>query len=725
MIKSLSVITLLSAVHINCICQIIPGERSPIAGDEKRFLLELENSNTRLQRTEALLNLSAYYLYLPSEERDDLEKAIDYAQEAKILSLGLNFKDGYNEAMVLIGKTLNEGRKGDTAKIIFDSVTIYINQVIASAVKYNKPGSHARAIRQVADIHLSKGAFIDAEKILLELVAIYKKNGFPNLHYIYERLTVIGIITGDFNKALLFGLEMMRSMERTKDYASAGSFFGNMGYVYLTLKQFQKGLDYYNSAYDYFKKVRNSFLFDLKADIVDILIKMNRGQDALIELKKTLTEFPPQNDYENRVAEKALANCYAHLKIYDLAEIHLKKAIKIEQKQGNYLSIFNLYKKLAQVYTELGKYDMAKPYVQKCLSTTIFRPAELAQLHLMMYQIDSAAGNYLAAMKELRINKTFEDIASKEINTRENEELQLKYETEKKDQELLVRQKNIELLNKEKLLQASRLKQATTTQKIIIAGTCIIFLLLIFTYRRFKERLRTSEEINNKNRALLQLINEKEWLLKEVHHRVKNNLQTVVSLLESQSAYLQDDALLAIQESQNRVYAMSLIHQKLYQADNVASIDMDAYLRELVNYLRESFNTKNIYFSLQIAPLALDVSQAIPVGLIVNEAITNSIKYAFNANSSSRQIMIGLKPLPGEEVSLTISDNGIGMPTNLNGIKTGSLGLKLMKGLAEDLSGNFSINSAKGTAISIVFKANAPLHKIGSTGLLELNNIPV
>lgn len=723
MIKLLASVIMILTIQVQPFCQIIPGERSPIPGDEKRFLLELKNSNTRLQRTEALLNLSAYYLYLPSEEKDDLEKAIDYAQEAKILSLNLNFQDGYNEAMVLTGKTLNEGRKGDTAKVIFDSVTIYINQAIAAAIKYNKPGSHARAVRQLADIHLSKGAFIEAEKTLLELVAIYKKNGFPNLHYIYERLTVIGIITGDFNKALLYGLEMMRSMERTSDYASAGSFFSNMGYVYLNLKQFQKGLDYYTGAYDYFKKERNSFLFDLKADIVDILIKMNRGEDALLELKNTLKEFPPKNDYETRIAEKALASCYIHLRIYYLAEIHLKKAIEIEQKQGNYLSVFYLYKKMAQVYTESGKYDMAKPYIQKCLSTTIFRPAELAQLHLMMYQIDSAAGNYLAAMKELRINKTFEDIASKEINTRENEELQLKYETEKKDQELLVRQKNIELLNKEKLLQASLLKQATTTQKIIIAGTCIIFLLLIFTYRRFKERQRTSEEINNKNLALLQLINEKEWLLKEVHHRVKNNLQTVVCLLESQSAYLQDDALLAIQESQNRVYAMSLIHQKLYQAENVASIDMDAYLRELVNYLRESFNTKNISFKLQIAPLALDVSQAIPVGLIINESLTNSIKYAFNAASSNSQIMIVLDQHPGEKISLKISDNGIGMPTNLNGIKTGSLGLKLMKGLAEDLSGKFSIDSANGTTISIVFKANVPLHKIGSTTLLELNNI--
>ena len=127
---------------------------------------------------------------------------------------------------------------------------------------------------------------------------------------------------------------------------------------------------------------------------------------------------------------------------------------------------------------------------------------------------------------------------------------------------------------------------------------------------------------------------EKEWLLKEIHHRVKNNLQIVISLLNTQSAYVDnEDALLAIQNSQHRMHAMSLIHQKLYQSDNLANIDMSWYIYELISYMRECFDTDNkINFVLDTEKVYLDVAQAVPLGLIINEAISNAIKYAFPAD---------------------------------------------------------------------------------------------
>ena len=127
------------------------------------------------------------------------------------------------------------------------------------------------------------------------------------------------------------------------------------------------------------------------------------------------------------------------------------------------------------------------------------------------------------------------------------------------------------------------------------------------------------------------LLKDKEWLIKEVHHRVKNNLQMVISLLNSQSIYLNDEAaVVAIQESQRRMHAMSLIHQKLYQSENVGVIDMRAYINEFISYLKDIFETgSSIRFEQDVDPIKLDVGQAVPVGLILNEVITNSIKYAF------------------------------------------------------------------------------------------------
>src|SRR6185369_1941097 len=124
---------------------------------------------------------------------------------------------------------------------------------------------------------------------------------------------------------------------------------------------------------------------------------------------------------------------------------------------------------------------------------------------------------------------------------------------------------------------------------------------------------KSSNLISRKNEQLQHFLNEKEWLLKEIHHRVKNNLQIVMSLLNPQSAYIDNEpALTAIHDSQHRVHAMSLIHQKLYNSENVSSINMSLYIQELVTYLSDSFNTRQqIRFELAIEPLEMDVSQAV------------------------------------------------------------------------------------------------------------------
>ncbi|HEV7736396.1 MAG TPA: sensor histidine kinase, partial [Chlamydiales bacterium] len=213
-------------------------------------------------------------------------------------------------------------------------------------------------------------------------------------------------------------------------------------------------------------------------------------------------------------------------------------------------------------------------------------------------------------------------------------------------------------------------------------------------------------------------------LLKEIHHRVKNNLQIVMSLLNSQSAYIDNEpALTAIHDSQHRVHAMSLIHQKLYSTENASSIDMSLYIRELTSYLGDSFNTgQRIRFEFAIEPMKMDVSQAVPLGLILNEAITNSIKYAF-PDGRSGVITISLSHSDPNHCLLIISDNGIGIPTGLDNKKNGSLGMSLIAGLSEDLEGNFSIEARNGTTIKIVFVYDHGIRSINTlASSFALNN---
>jgi two-component sensor histidine kinase len=329
--------------------------------------------------------------------------------------------------------------------------------------------------------------------------------------------------------------------------------------------------------------------------------------------------------------------------------------------------------------------------------------------HKLWFMLDTARLDYRSAISHLVRYKDLSDSLFNETKSQQISELEIQYDTEKKENDIVIKDQNIQLLTKQDQLQKTKLQQSVILRNITFAVLALLAIIIALLYNRYRLKQRTNkklelqqEEIAKKNHSLQHLLNDKEWLLKEIHHRVKNNLQIVMSLLNSQSAYINNDAALtAIHDSQHRVHAMSLIHQKLYSSENVSSINMSVYIRELVSYLSESFDAgKRIRFEQNIEALEMDVSQAVPLGLILNEAITNSIKYAFRGDRSG-VISISLVATGADHYLLTISDNGIGIHTDLK--KAGSLGMSLMKGLSEDLDGNFSIENNNGTIIKITF----------------------
>ncbi|MDO3626220.1 sensor histidine kinase [Mucilaginibacter sp. BT774] len=271
-----------------------------------------------------------------------------------------------------------------------------------------------------------------------------------------------------------------------------------------------------------------------------------------------------------------------------------------------------------------------------------------------------------------------------------------------------------------------------------IAGILVTIILAVLFYTTYRNKQRTNfrlqtkqDQINRQNEELLELakeeerllkdnevllkqqeslIVEKEWLLREVHHRVKNNLQMVMSLLYTQAAYLQNtDAIDAIRNSQNRVQAISIIHQKLYSKTNVATILMNDYVSDLVRHLCACYDCtyRNIILREIVEPVSLDISQAVPMGLILNEAITNAIKYAFRSDGG--EIIIEGRILSADTVKLTIADNGKGLPYDFNITDTSSLGMEMMKTLSKQLGGSFEISGNRGVVITVLFKIESEL----------------
>jgi two-component system, sensor histidine kinase PdtaS len=679
---------LLTACNLQVVAQQVQVIRLPLPGEENELLSKLERSKPGIPQIELLLQIGAYYQFLPGEEKVDLERAMNYTRQAQAACVQFNFRDGYNESLLLIGTILIEDGQRETGARFIDSALVNIKMDLQHRTFINQPERELRALLQLGLGYLDLGNAELAEKYFQDGILLSQAKGSSDLQYIYWRLAIVQMIKNDLNKALFYALEAIRNMEATGNRSSAGNLYIWLGRIYREIGQLEKAVEYFDLAYDFYKKKPSSVIFEIGALTAEAMTKMNRAREGISQMLEKKQSYPPVTDYENREIEYSIGVCYRELKQYDSAEVHLMKFVSIQRKDKP-VSVVTAKIILGKLYVAWGKYSMAKPYLDQSLASGLLTGRGLSPIYFLLYKVDSAAGNYLLAMEHLMKNKELDEEIYRETKVRENQELQIKYETEKKDQDIRIKQ--------------ASLQQANILKNVTFVVIVLLFIILGLLYNQYRINKRNNKEISSKNLSLERLLQEKEWLLKEVHHRVKNNLHTIMSLLESQSAYLKDDALKAIQNSQHRVYAMSLIHQKLYLNDNSANINMQAYLTELMDYLRDSFDVKQrIQLIADIKDIHLDISKAIPVGLILNEAVTNSIKYAF-PDGKKGEITIRMERISENRIRLVIADNGIGIPDDWNKLQRDSLGLKLMKGLSDDVRGKLWIENVHGTKITLAF----------------------
>ncbi|MEQ8537274.1 MAG: PAS domain S-box protein [Coleofasciculus sp. D1-CHI-01] len=201
-------------------------------------------------------------------------------------------------------------------------------------------------------------------------------------------------------------------------------------------------------------------------------------------------------------------------------------------------------------------------------------------------------------------------------------------------------------------------------------------------------------------------LQEKEVLLKEIHHRVKNNLQIVSSLLQMQSRRTKDkDVALVLQDSQNRIASIALVHEKLYRSENLAQIDFAQYVPDLITHLFDSYNisSSRVRISYQVEEIALAIDTAIPCGLILNELVSNALKYAFPEHQKGEIKIKFQRNLENNSLTLLVQDNGVGIPKSFDIETTTSLGLTLVLGLVDQIDGTLDLNCDSGTEFTITF----------------------
>ena len=275
--------------------------------------------------------------------------------------------------------------------------------------------------------------------------------------------------------------------------------------------------------------------------------------------------------------------------------------------------------------------------------------------------------------------------------TRQVEELEIKYEAGKKEQEVV-------LLNAQNEAASLRLK---SSRRLSIGLGFISLVFILFAIVLY----RLNKKINAQKNLISKALSEKDILLREIHHRVKNNLQVISSLLNLQSRHLEDGkAQVALKEGQNRVRSMALIHQKLYQEDNLTGIHVQDYLTRLTRNLFASYNVNvdRVQLDLAIDNLNIDVDTLIPLGLIVNELITNALKYAFPEDQHGT-IVVRLSEENGH-LWLRVHDDGIGLDEHRRDKLESSFGYQMINVFTSQLDADLRVRSEKGTQVDLYIK---------------------
>ncbi len=373
-----------------------------------------------------------------------------------------------------------------------------------------------------------------------------------------------------------------------------------------------------------------------------------------------------------------LASFHMEYDMYTEAEAYFLKSLEMvdpsEERQ-----IMVIQNGLSQVYLHTGRFEECIAISKKALATVyktndLFFLSELPEYVAKSYE---GLGRYDSAYKYMNLNWKYSEELFTTNQDEALEEMKVKYETEKKE---LV----IDKQNKERYYGLG------------LIGVLIALGLAL--WNRYQSKLQLSAVLKERNE-------EKDFLLKEIHHRVKNNLQILSSLLSLQSDAEDDDNIVgALQESRNRVESMSLIHQKLYTRDNVTAINMKDYVADLCTQMEDSYNSelRSVQIEHQVSIDMVDVETAIPLGLIINELITNSMKYAF-VNKPQGLIRLSLVE-NSDGLQLDIKDNG---NASLDAIESSSkstqFGSRLIEILCKKLKGKIQINTDDGYHTSIAF----------------------
>ena len=532
----------------------------------------------------------------------------------------------------------------------YDSLAKIINteKVLINALNYNGNVNYANENYSKAIDY-----YIKATKRLEE------NDPHNQLHEIYNNLAGCYRASNDFKNIEKYYQKALAISINLDNKTWVANLSNNLAVLYMDNKMFNKADKMYKTALNIYKQTKDTLMMGITY--------MNQGNSSISNTNYTTAidqynkaqKFVPINlvPLLHAVSQTGIGIAYTEQKKYSKALSFLLKGKEIAEKISHFEQLMESNTALSNYYSKTNNYKNA---YELFLETQIKKDS----------------------LKTIKEKETL-------INTL------AKYETEKKDAELKVLKLESEKARQEKFISTAA----------AIIGITIAFIIAIFLFKNFKKNRLLAKQ----TKLLEASIDEKNILLKETHHRVKNSFQIVSSLLYLQSESVEDkEAKIAIKEAENRVRSMVLIHQKLYNKEELIGINTNEYFNDLVTDIFEShqFKLEAVKYNLNVEPLILDVETITPIGLILNELIVNTLKHAFNVINTDSEINIEFKR-DNKNLILKITDNGKGFSGT---IKNTSFGITLMKALSKKLNATLNYDSIidKGTEATLTitkFKA--------------------
>lgn len=629
-------------------------------------------------------------------KQQDIHKARQLARQAMELANRIDYNKGFADATLHMGDISRSLNLPEGHEYYEYAISIYLNEGLDeyAAKAYNRAGVY----------YLVKSDFLQAEinftkalEILEILQDTLSKAG--TLH----NLGNVCFMRGKFGSALEYYYQALEISTNLNDKKGISGTFLNIGNVYNKQGHLEKALEHYKKALILKREIGDlGGVTQALNNIGTVLTKQNKQTEALNHFKRAYSVS--DSTMNKRGMTEALTNMgqtYAEQGKFNESLENFSKALNMSLNSQNLYAASNIYLSIGKTYTKLGNFSKATEYLYKASETarSISAREEILLAESALADAFEKSGDFKKSLFHFKNFTNYKDtIYSLEI-LEKSKELELKYDSEESE-------KQISLLKKENELQDLTIsKNRVVTFSSLAVSILILGLLLVILFN-YKQNQRTNRILSLQNKDILRQKEEKEILLKEVHHRVKNNLQIINSLLRLQSNYLDDERAVGyFQECQNRVHAMALIHEKIYETQDLSQVSIQIYVETLIENLVRSYGLNTpVTTKVYAGDIVFPVNTLIPIALILNETVSNSLKYAFK-NRSTGEITVEINHL-GDSINLIIYDNGSGFSDQL-WHESPTLGLELVKTFVEQLDGTIVKEDFPGTRYNINFPLNS------------------